>query len=100
MISDSTVRMCKCNEEGILKTVSKESDNKGRKFWSCRKSEPARCEFFEWDDEPPRTAGQGVPTSQAQFLNSTNGPGSSAPSGECFKAWILAITILCTNEHF
>lgn len=76
---DRAVRMCKCNEEGVLHTVLKESANKGRKFWSCRKSEH-RCAFFEWDDEPPRTTpALGGTTSRAGSLNTNDGP------GECFK---------------
>ncbi|KAF8149452.1 DNA topoisomerase [Crassisporium funariophilum] len=82
--SNGAVRNCKCNEEGIMQTVSRESENKGRKFWTCRKGESARCGFFEWDDEPPRnaTAGQGGMTSRTSSLN-TNGAGAS--SGGCFK---------------
>ena len=60
-------------------TVSKESTNKGRKFWSCR---GARCGFFEWDDEPPRTVSQGVMAPRAESFNPKSGLGS-----ECFKVW-------------
>ena len=85
--------MCKCNEEGALQTVVKENANKGRKFWSCRKGEHARCAFFEWDDEPPRTAStQGGMASRTQSLNTSNGPGSGGTSGDCFKVRILRLS--------
>jgi DNA topoisomerase III len=97
VISDNLTRMCKCNEEGILQTVVKESTNKGRKFWSCRKAEHARCAFFEWDDEPPRTAStQGAMISRAESLNTCNSKGSGATSGGCFNVRTLVFIIVCT----
>lgn len=87
VISDSAARQCKCNEEGILSTVKKESINSGRKYWTCRR---AGCGFFEWDDEPPRTASQGV-ASRAESSNTRSGPG---PGSECFKVWIPRLLLL------
>ena len=67
-------------------SVSKESSNKGRKFWSCR---GARCGFFEWDDVPPRTVSQGNMAPRAESFNARSGPGT-----ECFKVWTLWLSLL------
>jgi DNA topoisomerase III len=85
-VSDSAARKCKCNEESILLTVTKESANKGRKFWSCRS---ARCGFFEWDDEPARTVLPGIMAPRAEAFNPKSGPGS-----ECFKVCTLWLSLL------
>ncbi|TLD24813.1 hypothetical protein PspLS_05450 [Pyricularia sp. CBS 133598] len=34
-----------------IRTVSKETKNKGRKFWTCSKDRRASCGFFFWDDD-------------------------------------------------
>ena len=70
----------------MVLTVTKESANKGRKFWSCR---TARCGFFEWDDEPPRTVSQGIMPPRTESLNAKSGPGS-----ECFRVCTLCLSLL------
>ncbi|GLB36997.1 putative introduces a single-strand break via transesterification at a target site in duplex DNA [Lyophyllum shimeji] len=71
-------RLCKCNLPAAQRTVTKESENKGRTFWACPngKSQDGGCGFFEWD-EAPETGG--LPT-RAPRSNV-----ASATSGECFK---------------
>ncbi|KAI6374355.1 hypothetical protein MCOR25_003147 [Pyricularia grisea] len=34
-----------------IRTVSKETKNKGRRFWTCSKDRRASCDFFLWDDD-------------------------------------------------
>ena len=85
-ILDSAARKCICNKEGVLLTVTRETPNKGRKFWSCV---IARCGFFEWDDEPTRSVSQGIMTPRTESFNPKSGPGS-----ECYKVWTLVITII------
>ena len=81
--------MCKCNEEAILLTVVKDGQNKGRKFWKCRKGEHAACKFFEWDDEPPPPAQTGFGGTAAMGLSSrtpslNTGVGAGG-SDTCYK---------------
>lgn len=62
----------------VQKTVAKEGDNQGRRFWACPNSEKARCKYFEWDDED---SGGGRP--------GAGGQGGSQTPGECFKVrWV------------
>jgi DNA topoisomerase-3 len=51
-------RQCKCEESAVQRTVLKEGPNIGRLFWVCPKPQgtDARCDYFEWDDEPQRKA--------------------------------------------
>lgn len=48
--------LCLCNELAVKLTVTKESANKGRKFYVCAKPRdtPGRCNFFLWDDVGPQ----------------------------------------------
>jgi hypothetical protein len=46
---------CDCGELAGQRTVTKESINKGRRFWTC---ETRKCQFFEWEDGSS-TAGAG-----------------------------------------
>uniref|UniRef100_A0A8D8S258 DNA topoisomerase n=1 Tax=Cacopsylla melanoneura TaxID=428564 RepID=A0A8D8S258_9HEMI len=48
--------VCLCNELAVKLTVTKESANKGRKFYVCAKPRdtPGRCNFFLWDDVGPQ----------------------------------------------
>lgn len=47
-----------CGVAAAERTVTKESPNKGRRFWTC---EEKKCEFFEWVDGPS-SAGGGLST--------------------------------------
>lgn len=40
--------VCGCQEPAVERTVSKEGDNKGRKFYACSKPREEGCGFFEW----------------------------------------------------
>ncbi|PFH53711.1 hypothetical protein AMATHDRAFT_136850 [Amanita thiersii Skay4041] len=66
-----TTRTCRCGTPANLHTVTKETENKGRKFWKCPNKE-SDCKFFEWDDEPPRT-------------NDGMTPSGSNVTNECFR---------------
>jgi DNA topoisomerase-3 len=46
------IPQCNCSEPAVEKTVMKESENKGRKFYSCRDGKDG-CGFFEWMDDNP-----------------------------------------------
>ena len=47
---------CDCHLPGVLRTVSKEGPNKGRKFYAC--SNRDGCGFFKWADEEDQMAGR------------------------------------------
>lgn len=75
--SSSVVEVkCKCGVVAAERTVTKESNNKGRRFWTCGTSE---CEFFEWCDGPstnttsaaPRTRSMPAPVVPAKRSYST-----------------------------
>lgn len=38
--------LCKCKIKASMKTVTKEGENKGRKFYTCPQG---ACNFFKWD---------------------------------------------------
>lgn len=42
--------VCACGNEAIRRTVVKDGDNRGRKFWKC---ETGDCKFFQWADQRP-----------------------------------------------
>lgn len=73
-------RQCKCKEAAVERAVAKEGPNKGRLFWVCSKLQDAKCDFFEWADEPPRNAGGG-----GNF--SVGGSQAGPSSGECYKVF-------------
>ncbi|KDQ57416.1 hypothetical protein JAAARDRAFT_193749 [Jaapia argillacea MUCL 33604] len=55
--STNTVK-CQCPCEAVQRTATKESANKGRKFWACRKDrEDGGCSFFEWEESQGPSAG-------------------------------------------
>lgn len=62
-----------CGVPAAERTVTKESPNKGRRFWTC---EDKKCEFFEWVDGPS-AAGGGL---------TNGGDGSSAGRGAMVPA--------------
>lgn len=70
---------CKCLNEAVQRTVSKEGPNKGKLFWTCASK---GCEFFEWCDK----VGGGL--NKPSFSSNGNagaGGGSAKGSGSCFK---------------
>jgi DNA topoisomerase-3 len=40
---------CNCSVPAGARTVTKESANQGRKFWTCGKG--GECDFFQWADD-------------------------------------------------
>ncbi|KAF8843023.1 prokaryotic type I DNA topoisomerase [Paxillus ammoniavirescens] len=64
-------RQCRCKEDAVQRTVTKEGANKGRLFWGCAKGKDEGCGFFEWDDEPSKSSGSGIGTG--------SGTGNSKP---------------------
>ncbi|KAI8992952.1 DNA topoisomerase [Trametes punicea] len=49
-LSASACPQCECGLPAAERTVTKESANKGRKFWTC--AQGAKCQFFQWVDGP------------------------------------------------
>ena len=48
--NNAAIPSCKCNEPAAERTVSKDGDNKGRKFFTCSKGRDNGCDFFDWND--------------------------------------------------
>src|SRR5690606_4707330 len=44
--SKESIEKCSCGIEAIEKPTKKEGPNKGRKYYSCKKESPQRCNFF------------------------------------------------------
>ena len=42
---------CQCMKAAVVKTVTRDSDNKGKTFWACRSRE---CSFFAWTMDAPK----------------------------------------------
>lgn len=65
---------CGCNRASVRRTVVKESDNKGRPFFTCSDKQ---CDFFQWADQPaPSAPRQGFSGTSTYASNSASGPGS------------------------
>ncbi|KAF4597991.1 DNA topoisomerase [Pleurotus pulmonarius] len=75
-------RTCKCNVDGTRLTVVKEGPNQGRKFWKCAEGV---CDFFEFDDEPPRTEARGFSAQNGAGGGGGGGAGKANPDDECYK---------------
>ncbi|KAM5534558.1 hypothetical protein V8D89_011762 [Ganoderma adspersum] len=68
---------CDCGIPAAERTVTKESVNKGRKFWTCGNSQT--CQFFQWYDGPSGSS------STSNFA-STSRSGSSSTSARSVPA--------------
>ncbi|KAK7005830.1 DNA topoisomerase 3 [Favolaschia claudopus] len=58
---DEDVR-CKCNAPAVQRTVTKESETKGKKFWTC---ESRGCTFFAWVDGPAAPPPRSIPAKRS-----------------------------------
>ena len=50
---------CGCGEAAAVRTVQKETANKGRQFYTCAKPQGQGCGFFQWTDEVAGGGGGG-----------------------------------------
>ncbi|KAH6885641.1 DNA topoisomerase [Coprinopsis sp. MPI-PUGE-AT-0042] len=85
---DGPARKCKCGEDGVSRTVTKESNNKGRQFWVCAKpkDDPQQCDFFEWADEPTRSGSVGSGGMGSRSASTGQGnSGGGRSSDPCYK---------------
>lgn len=63
-MEDIALPSCKCDLESVEKTVTKETANKGKRFFACSKGMNDGCGFFEWSPsvrEPGAGGGRVVP---------------------------------------
>ncbi|KAJ2375678.1 DNA topoisomerase 3-alpha, partial [Coemansia sp. RSA 2607] len=44
--------LCNCGTLSVQRTTMKEGANKGRSFFCCSRPQDARCDFFQWVDQP------------------------------------------------
>ncbi|KAL8293238.1 hypothetical protein RQP46_000932 [Phenoliferia psychrophenolica] len=64
---------CSCGQPSVQRTVAKEGETKGRKFFVCSKGPTAgKCKYFEWADGKS---------------GATKGSAAAKPSGECFNCY-------------
>ncbi|KAH9892651.1 prokaryotic type I DNA topoisomerase [Cubamyces lactineus] len=69
----SAIPQCDCGVPAAERTVTKDNENKGRKFWTC--SQGRQCQFFQWTDGNPGSS---------SFASSSNG--RAGPSREAFPS--------------
>ncbi|GMF10670.1 unnamed protein product [Phytophthora lilii] len=85
--SDGPVVKCAGhNEPCVERTVRKEGPNKGRQFYSCRRSQTDNsCGFFLWKDEVSETSGGGItaPTTMRGATAPANVPMCSGHNAPC-----------------
>jgi DNA topoisomerase-3 len=74
--STSAEPNCTCGVPAAQRTVTKESMNKGRQFWTCGASRA--CDFFEWCDGPS-SAAAGPSTSVSRMA-----PPSTVPTKRAY----------------
>lgn len=85
--ANSAAPQCDCGMTAAERTVTKESANKGRKFWTCGDNQT--CQFFQWFDGPSNSSNTFASTSRAPSASSSavpakrpfNSIGSSANVG-------------------
>ena len=51
---------CDCELTTILREVKKDGDNKGKLFYTCRKSYDDKCDYFMWKDESDRRINKNI----------------------------------------
>lgn len=69
VVEEVVAPMCRCDTEAAQKTVTKETVNKGRKFFACPKGMNDGCGFFEWAPAPGEVAGRAVPQKRARKVS-------------------------------
>lgn len=54
--------LCKCEKSSVQRAVTKQSPDKGRKFWTCAKGREKGCKFFKWveEDETSKAKSAGI----------------------------------------
>lgn len=58
---------CDCGVPALVRTVQRETNNKGRQFYIC--GHESTCEFWQWvDDAPPRPVRSVAPASRSRTL--------------------------------
>ncbi|KAI0675385.1 DNA topoisomerase [Trametes maxima] len=67
---------CDCGVTAAERTVTKESANKGRTFWTCGQNQT--CQFFQWTDGPSGTSSTLVPSSSSTRVGSSTSTYSSS----------------------
>ncbi|KAI0775801.1 DNA topoisomerase [Trametes elegans] len=83
-LSASAAPQCDCGVPAAERTVTKESANKGRRFWTCGQNQT--CQFFQWFDGPSNGS-------------STFASSSSNRAGTASTAYSLASTVPSKRAH-
>ncbi|KAJ7130833.1 hypothetical protein C8R43DRAFT_1025125 [Mycena crocata] len=89
---DEDVR-CNCNAPAVQRTVTKESESKGRKFWTC---ELKGCQFFKWVDDPPIPSGSGsrsIPAKRSYPGQQDSGDGGPIRKCKCELTAVQKIVV-------
>jgi DNA topoisomerase III len=71
-----------CNghsEPCSLRTVQKEGNNQGRKFWACARSKQDQCQTFNWVDELSSSS------SSSSTSSSSSSSSTSTSTTECYN---------------
>ncbi|XP_049801714.1 DNA topoisomerase 3-alpha isoform X1 [Schistocerca nitens] len=76
--SGDTEVCCNCGQSAVMRTVQKDTPNKGRQFYCCPKQPNERCNFFQWVDEPNTARGGTSNNDWGSRGSKWNGNGSGA----------------------
>ncbi|KAJ7899090.1 hypothetical protein B0H13DRAFT_1718273 [Mycena leptocephala] len=78
---DDEIR-CNCNAPAVQRTVTKESESKGKKFWTC---ETRGCSFFKWVEDPAPVASgsRSIPAKRSYSGLQDSGVEEGGPGRRC-----------------
>ncbi|KAJ2781741.1 DNA topoisomerase 3-alpha [Coemansia javaensis] len=72
---------CGCGAPSIQRVTAKEGPNKGRPFFVCAKGRDARCDFFQWADQPSTGSSSGASGGGHGSVMSSGGYNNAMSSG-------------------
>ncbi|KAJ2881346.1 DNA topoisomerase 3-alpha, partial [Coemansia asiatica] len=75
--------LCNCGTLSVQRVTTKEGPNKGRAFFVCSKPQDARCEFFQWVDQP--SSSSAMPQSRPPSSSAQSYPGSGFGSTSSYS---------------
>ncbi|KAG8969678.1 DNA topoisomerase [Tulasnella sp. 419] len=89
---------CRCGVQAVERTVTRESQNKGRKFWKCGNGDA--CDFFEWFDGPSGKSDGGIGDMNKSIpakRNASSALNSAVPTKRC-KCDLTAVSRTVMKE--
>ncbi|RUS13119.1 GRF zinc finger-domain-containing protein [Endogone sp. FLAS-F59071] len=82
---DVTAPSCNCGRPAVQRTVMKDTQNKGRKFYGCASFRDGGCDFLQWEDE--NEGGNGDRGSSGSWSGNGGGGGGWNGNGSGRGGW-------------